>query len=327
MSDEQTTKCPICQYDCHIKISSDLNEIKEINCPVCGIYYATDNFLRFFRDEIDLHRIRDIAGILRIRSEKHLNTILYSNNDKKIIDKNFFNKKNLIKQNFHIIPKNTEEKIMLILNFLKLKSNFFGEEIEINYYYDFSICFAKHPQEFDNFLKLAHRLEYINLNSLHENQSSIQKFHLTEIGEKKNQDIRVENSKLNQAFLATWIPDSETEESFLIQRKIETIKKTIEKANFEMMHINTAVFSDDVLENALAEIRKSRFIIIDLTNAKTGIYLEVGFALGLNKEIIFIQEKKDNVRYHYAQLFNVLYYDNNLDLENKLYNAIEARIC
>jgi hypothetical protein len=71
----------------------------------------------------------------------------------------------------------------------------------------------------------------------------------------------------------------------------ETLKPAVKETGFELFRVDE-VPRAGIIDNLIrAEIRRSKFIIADLTNDNRGAYWEAGFAEGLGKEVIYICEK------------------------------------
>ena len=64
------------------------------------------------------------------------------------------------------------------------------------------------------------------------------------------------------------------------------IKPAIEACGYTPMIIRDKHYNDGVMDNIIAEIRKSRFVIADYTGNKRGVYYEAGFAFGLGLEVV-----------------------------------------
>jgi nucleoside 2-deoxyribosyltransferase len=81
------------------------------------------------------------------------------------------------------------------------------------------------------------------------------------------------------------------------------------------------------LEKALSEIRKSKFVIANLTGTRSSVFFEAGFAFGLNKDIIFVYDEKGGLPPEfYAKHYQCYAYKDEIELKDILKNAIAARI-
>ena len=71
----------------------------------------------------------------------------------------------------------------------------------------------------------------------------------------------------------------------------DCIAKAIEKAGYEPTRIDRVSHNKKIDDEILVQIRKSKFVVCDLTYENLGAYYEAGFAQGLGKEVFFICEK------------------------------------
>lgn len=72
----------------------------------------------------------------------------------------------------------------------------------------------------------------------------------------------------------------------------DLIAPAIERAGFEPVRIDRTLHNKKIDDEILVQIRKSKFVVCDLTYENLGAYYEGGFAQGLGKEVFFICEKE-----------------------------------
>ena len=73
----------------------------------------------------------------------------------------------------------------------------------------------------------------------------------------------------------------------------KTIKPAVDSVKpFEAKIVSSDPSGEKICDKIIADIRKSKFLIVDLTHSNNGAYFEAGFAHALNKEIIYICERK-----------------------------------
>ena len=70
------------------------------------------------------------------------------------------------------------------------------------------------------------------------------------------------------------------------------IAPAITQAGFEPVRIDRTLHNKKIDDEILVQIRKSKFVVCDLTYENLGAYYEGGFAQGLGKEVFFICEKE-----------------------------------
>jgi len=67
-------------------------------------------------------------------------------------------------------------------------------------------------------------------------------------------------------------------------------KPAVANAGFELRRLDEKPRAGSIMNRLRVEIRKSRFLIADLTNNNSGAYWEAGFADGLGKPVIYTCE-------------------------------------
>ena len=142
-----------------------------------------------------------------------------------------------------------------------------------------------------------------------------------------------EHDQGSQGFVARWFDCS------MNQMHREGIEPAICDAGYRPRQINDKGFTGGVVDEILAEIRKSKFVVADLTScgkciacekcehigARGGVYFEAGFALGLGKTV-FLTCRKDRAKAVHFDIdhLNRIEWETPEDLREKLKNSILA---
>ena len=88
-----------------------------------------------------------------------------------------------------------------------------------------------------------------------------------------------------QCFVAMWF-NPETEKAY-----VEGIAPGIENAGYKALRVDLEHYSEKIDDKIIAEIRRSRFLVADMTHGNDGargsVYFEAGFALGLGIHVIY----------------------------------------
>ena len=130
-----------------------------------------------------------------------------------------------------------------------------------------------------------------------------------------------------QAFVAMWFSNK--------MKKVyeEGIKSAIEDAGYKSMRIDRKPDLDKIDDEIIGEIRRSLFLVADMTHgddgARGGVYYEAGFAYGLGKPVIFTCRKDMIKKIHFdtRQYAHILWKEEDLgELSNQLRDRILARI-
>ena len=131
------------------------------------------------------------------------------------------------------------------------------------------------------------------------------------------------NPDSSQVFVAMWFSD-EMEKAYSIG-----IKPAIESAGYEAMRIDKKPDVNKIDDEILAEIRRSRFLVADMTHgndgARGGVYFEAGFALGLGIPVLYAcrDDKVSELHFDTRQYFHIVW-SNPADLCSVLTNRIGA---
>jgi nucleoside 2-deoxyribosyltransferase len=110
-----------------------------------------------------------------------------------------------------------------------------------------------------------------------------------------------------------------------MEESINAIEGAIRESGYTPVCIKHDHFPDRIMDKALSEIRKSRFIIIDLTNARNSVFFEAGFAMGINIEAIYVC-KTTLPEEFYVRHYQCYKYKDGVELKDILKDAIAARI-
>ena len=107
------------------------------------------------------------------------------------------------------------------------------------------------------------------------------------------------------------------------------IDKGIHAAGYRALRINQKEHNNEITDEIIAEIRKSKFLVADLTEHRNGVYFEAGFAKGLDLEVIWLCREDHHTKAHFdVRQFNcILWKDSDLPaLTKALKDRIEATL-
>lgn len=128
-----------------------------------------------------------------------------------------------------------------------------------------------------------------------------------------------------QAFVAMWF-DPKTVKAYT-----HGIKPGIEGAGYRPLRIDQKEHINQIDDEIIAEIRRSKFLVADFTQdengARGGVYYEAGFARGLGIPVFYTcyDGSKDNLHFDTRQ-FNHILWETPEELCKSLKNRIEAVI-
>lgn len=293
MGRENRVKCPICGNSDYTFQSKNV-----INCGYCGIY-------KISKDNINIKNL----PVFSDEEQTILKTYMNRFNDKKcpIINKNTIK---VIRKRLALrthIPNDLLEKFDWIIKDFVRNTKFFGDCIkickteiaapsELSYRY----YFCRDIKEFENILKELKQQGYIH----YVDSSTTWLVSLTAGGLKYAKSL-FNCSTSQQVFVAMWF-DNETKDLW------NKIKKSIEGnpnedknspnygANYKALRIDEKEHTNFIPSEIISEIKRSKFMIADLTGYRGGVYYEAGYAEGLGIPVIltcnndWFEDKKDN---------------------------------
>lgn len=111
----------------------------------------------------------------------------------------------------------------------------------------------------------------------------------------------------------------------------DAIKTAIDLTGFKPLIIKDETLPSDVTINdgIISAIKKSKFIIADFTQNKSGVYFEAGYALGRGLKVIYTckNDEKDIKGLHFdTNHYQHILWNNTEDLKKKLIEKIEVFI-
>ena len=110
---------------------------------------------------------------------------------------------------------------------------------------------------------------------------------LTIAGWNRAEELKKVNKQSTQAFMAMKF---EQQQQQFIKDKLAPV---IKKMGFDLKLLPDIVSTENLIDNKLrVAIKRSRFLICDLTHGNRGAYWEAGYAEGLGLPVIYICEKK-----------------------------------
>lgn len=287
--------CPICGEDNTEKIN--FQNCYRIICPVCKTYNIGDAFSIPSFTEREKVKLRYFYYTLSVKDERRFNPI------------NKENKEEFLSQ--IIAPNSILEKMDYIIHYVYKRTEFFGDWIKSDHDNGYRLFFCRDIEEFEHILNHLKLLGYINFDYVDCNYLGgllvapfTRGITLTGAGLDYAKQLG-SNINSTQCFVAMWFDDF----TDVLYRKIEkavTGDPDLEKddenygANFNVMKIDDKHHTNYIPAEIISEIKRSRFMIADLTGYRGGVYYEAGFAEGLGIPVIltchkaWLDEQKDS---------------------------------
>jgi nucleoside 2-deoxyribosyltransferase len=110
---------------------------------------------------------------------------------------------------------------------------------------------------------------------------------------------------------------------------LNAITNAVNKTGFNPIVINNIHNPSDktIVDQIIANLRQSKFVIADFCDHKNGVYFEAGFAVGQGKSVIYTCSNDEFKNSHFdLKILQHILYDTPDELEKALINKIEAWI-
>lgn len=162
---------------------------------------------------------------------------------------------------------------------------YIGALIPVTISNDYPYYYCKNSGELRGLFDLLYNDGFIqgpDTRNPHENSK------LTTKGYQRLLKIQRPNQESNQCFVAMWFGD-EVKGAFddAIKPAIEYIEPGETEPRFKAVKIDNVEHVNDINDEIIAQIRRSRFMVCDLTGYRGGVYFEAGFAYGLGLPVIY----------------------------------------
>ena len=188
-------------------------------------------------------------------------------------------------------PDPLEKLDQALLNLGKA-SKFIGDDIEVNLEEDQLYYHCRTAGELQSILIFLHKDGFI-ATDFPEPQYGLS---ITPKGYERLRELERTGKDSRQCFVAMWLDDQMNGVyKNAIKPAIEYIEDDEVEPRFRALRIDNKEHANDINDEIIAEIRRSRFMVCDLTGYRGGVYFEAGFAYGLGLEVIYTC-RKDWVR-------------------------------
>jgi nucleoside 2-deoxyribosyltransferase len=102
------------------------------------------------------------------------------------------------------------------------------------------------------------------------------------------------------------------------------IKSAIERAQLTPLRIDREHFTDKICERILTEIRRCSILVADVTKHRGGVYFEAGYALALEKTVVWTCRESDFKEVHFdTRQYPHIIWNSPEDLTEKLYERLQ----
>ena len=298
--------CPICGEQA-TKISC--LEVDIINCPICNEYTIGNGLLTPEFSEYEKAILKTYCYRYMKTDGRHRPKPITKETKDEII--NSINP-----------PRTLIEKIHFVIKYLADSTKFFGDIVEISRPHGHRLFFCKDEEELQNILEAIKEQGYITGNSVSildvvdtSNGHPPRKITMTTKGLQYAETL-FSRTNSTQCFVAMWFDES----TKLLYEKIRNAVTGNHKAdkssaeygaNYNIMKIDEKDHINYIPAEIISEIKRSKFMIADLSGYRGGVYYEAGFAEGLGIPVILTCSKEwfEEHTDEYGKQFSGVHFD------------------
>ena len=228
-------------------------------------------------------------------------------------------------------PNSFAEKIDMILLRLDLLSDYIGQEFTIDRYDLYGLTFVESYKsdgkeeltETDKFRQAFFYINYLIDSGYIKGNPALTgdkagPYTITPNGYQRIDQIQRDTGNGRNVLVAMKFGDDTL-------KLREAIKQGIREAGFNPILIDEVEHNELITPELLSNIRKSRFVVVDLTHQNNGAYFEEGYAMGLGKPVIQLCQKETKLHFDIAQK-NTIIWEKEEDIPLRLMNRIKATI-
>jgi len=105
------------------------------------------------------------------------------------------------------------------------------------------------------------------------------------------------------------------------------IEPAIRQAGYEPLRVDKVHHNEKICDRIVVEIRRSRFLVADVTMQRQGVYFEAGFAMALGLPVIWCCRTDDFNNVHFdTRQYNHIVWEQPAELRQQLADRIRATI-
>lgn len=310
---EDTDNCPICRASAKVRVTYQGRDALEYQCQRCGNFSVTGSARSIIREsKWSPRQIANASGWIREHQGIQVSTA----------DKEFLSMMRT--------PAVAERATKILIELEKRSTN-------IGQRFDFKFSSTEMMEWIGVSWSINHtEVEYLFINFLLVNEfihgeesqergapKSLSRVFITPRGHGELERMRhgVPDSPIG--FCAMWFAPQ------LIPVWTEAIEPAIKDAGYDAKRIDRVEHNNKIDDEIVAMIRKSRFVVADLTGNRGGVYFEAGFAMGLEIPVVwtirggrFHRIRFDNRQYNFIPWS----FDALADFKARLQNRIEATL-
>jgi nucleoside 2-deoxyribosyltransferase len=282
-------KCHFCYYDVTQFEDRKYSPSPTIyHCPVCG------------EIQMSSEAAEDFEGVRFSENQKRIISIVLRNEYERRNRKPFELPVTLDDLQRYIReyrPLSSLEKLDYSLLFFERATEFIGHNVQIESSFDYPLFHCTDPIELRHIIAFLLNNRFISpfkgYDRDYYNQydvDHISHFYIDQNGYERLKELQGSDS--NVGFVAMWYnQDMVSVYQNAIQPAIEFIEEGASEPRFRAVRVDNIEHVNDINDEIIAQIKRSKFMVCDLTGYRGGVYFEAGFAYGLGLPVIYTCRK------------------------------------
>ena len=327
--------CPLCglgEPQCIISARSVQFDVADISCRMCGDFSATPGHFspgtllsrvpRFLVEKrVSEHQFDEANKLFKVYLSIYTRECYESSRQPDLL--NFLAPSELerLAETYAFTP--ISQKPDKLLRLLEARTTFPGSAAKLIPAYDYPAVHAVNPAEAVYYLRVlagggfveAPSLKIVTQDTLPSTEISVG---ITFRGWERLAPIRAGS---HIGFVAMSFAE-EMQNAFT-----NGIEPGIHDAGYEPLRVDKVHHNEKICDKIIAEIRRSRFMVADVTGQKPGVYFEAGFAMGLGQPVIWCCRNDDLSKVHFdTRQYNHIVWETPDRLREQLRDRIRATV-
>lgn len=261
-------QCPVCETPASVAGQGPFNGYYEVQCPRCGVYFADASVLELGWGDFDVRVRRRVSSWIRDTQPTNC------------LSEEALRQATAVRQ-----PDFVERSNRLLLALAGQASGEFEVDGVRGPAWE-SIAWSSGPE-------LSQLIEYLSEVGYVEWAPKNAHIRIRPKGMIHLDALRQTKGEGDTGFVAMWF-GPEVDPLW-----IDAIEPAIRAAGYQPLRIDKAEYEGRVDDEIIASIRRSRFLVADLTGSRGGVYFEAGLAIGLGMPVYWTCRADEMERVHF----------------------------
>lgn len=312
---DNENSCPLCRKTAIIEFTTHTDKYF-VQCEICGRYCIEFTLMMFLQKQTTFQNPAMVSAYTRARTIRNRPDVILTSS----YEGTFGERPHLtLEQITTSFPTTISERLdRALLNLAKL-SHYAGQKINITDK-DYPLFYVETVENAMTELRFMTQQMMDDDYILSKSGAVVfpQEYWITVKGWNRIIDLERGAVESNQAFIAMWFDESVS---------VKPFESAIEDAGYHPLRIDQKEHVNQISDEIIAEIRRSKFVVADFTGGRGGVYYEAGFAMGLGLPVIWTCRKDFESKLHFdIRQYNNIFWETEDELKKKLYNRIRAVI-